>query len=118
MRKAGRCGRTVVLRLRFDDYSRASRSLTLPRPTAATGAILLPARRLLDAAEPAISKRGVTLLGVTITNLDSPGAGVQLELPLEGDRGDALDGALDDLRERFGSGAVTRGPPSDPQQAS
>src|SRR6476659_9746577 len=40
MRDAGRTGRTVVLRLRFDDYSRASRSHTLVRSTAQTETIL------------------------------------------------------------------------------
>ncbi len=55
MRKAGRSGRTVVLRLRFDDYSRATRSVTLPRTTAATDAILRPARGLLDDAAPTIA---------------------------------------------------------------
>ena len=111
MRKAGRSGRTVVLRLRFDDYSRATRSVTLPRTTAATDAILRPARGLLDDAAPTIARRGITLLGITITNLDLPGVGVQLELPFDGDGGDALDSALDRLRERFGSATVTRGPP-------
>jgi len=111
MRKAGRSGRTVVLRLRFGDYSRATRSVTLPRTTAATDAILRPARGLLDDAAPTIARRGITLLGITITNLDLPGVGVQLELPFDGDGGDALDSALDRLRERFGSATVTRGPP-------
>ena len=36
MRAAGRVGRTVVLRLRFDDFSRATRSGTLQRATAET----------------------------------------------------------------------------------
>ena len=48
MRAAGRVGRTVVLRLRFDDFSRATRSHTLARPTADTEAILATARGLLD----------------------------------------------------------------------
>ena len=38
MRDAERTGRTVMLRLRFDDYTRVTRSHTLIRPTAATGA--------------------------------------------------------------------------------
>ena len=38
MRAAGRVGRTVVLRLRFDDFSRATRSHTLHRATAETAA--------------------------------------------------------------------------------
>ena len=111
MRKAGRSGRTIVLRLRFDDYSRATRSVTLPRTTAATEAILDPALGLLDAATPTIARRGITLLGITITNLDIPGVGVQLTLPFDGDGGQALDSALDRLRDQFGSATVTRGPP-------
>lgn len=109
MRKSGRSGRTVVLRLRFHDYARASRSHTLAQPTAATAAILAPARRLLAAAEPLIDQRGITLLGIAVTNLAPPGAGIQLELPLAGPDGVAIDQALDDLRGRFGSTVVTRG---------
>ena len=36
-RAANRAGRTVTLRLRFGDFSRATRSRTLPHPTAGTG---------------------------------------------------------------------------------
>jgi len=104
MRKAGRCGRTVVLRLRFDDYSRASRSRTLPRATAATAAIMAEARRLLRAAAPTIERRGITLIGITVSNLDGEQAGIQLELPLD-PRAGRLDRALDELRERFGAAA-------------
>src|SRR5437016_9160101 len=50
MRTAGRTGRTVVLRLRFDDFSRATRSHTLARATAETQTILTTARGLLAAA--------------------------------------------------------------------
>jgi len=107
MRKAGRAGRTVVLRLRFDDYSCASRSRTLPRATAATKPIMAAARRLLRAAAPTIERRGMTLIGITVSNLDGEQAGVQLELPLDPHAG-GLDGALDELRERFGAGIVHR----------
>ena len=106
MRAAGRAGRTVVLRLRFGDYSRASRSRTLPRPTAATQTVLTTARGLLSAATPAIERRGLTLVGVAVTNLAGEG-GAQLELPLE-TPGDTLDAVLDEMRERFGPQAVTR----------
>ncbi len=44
MRKAKRVGRTVVLRLRFDDFTRATRSHTMPDATARTEAILATAR--------------------------------------------------------------------------
>ena len=109
MRRKGRAGRTVVLRLRFGDFSRATRSLTMPRATAATDAVLRAARRLLAAARPAIDERGITLLGIALTNLDPRGAGVQLELPFTDAPDDSLDEAIDDLRERFGAEAVTRG---------
>jgi DNA polymerase-4 len=106
MRKAGRTGRTVVLRLRFADFSRATRSHTLPRPTAETRAILATARWLLAAAGPAIERRGLTLIGVAVANLESDDA-LQLALPLAAG-GAALDTAIDEIRARFGSAAVTR----------
>jgi DNA polymerase-4 len=108
MRASGRAGRTVVLRLRFGDFSRATRSHTLPRPTAATRIVLASARALLAAATPAIEQRGITLVGVTVTNLDGDGRAVQLALPLDGAGGDALDTVLDAVRERFGVDAIVR----------
>jgi DNA polymerase IV len=105
MRDAGRVGRTVVLRLRFDDFSRATRSHTLARATAQTQTILGTARGLLKTAMPMIERDGLTLVGVAVANFDDGGA-VQLTLPL--DRRDALDAALDEVRERFGPAAVTR----------
>jgi DNA polymerase-4 len=107
MRAAGRIGRTVVLRLRFDDFSRATRSHTLPRPTAHTHTILETVRWLMTAALPAIERQGLTLVGVAVANLDNDDA-LQLTLPLDRHSGDALDAALDEVRERFGSTAVTR----------
>ena len=65
-----RVGRTVVLRLRFDDFTRATRSHTLPRATAHTETILATARGLLAAALPLIERRGLTLVGVSVANLD------------------------------------------------
>jgi DNA polymerase IV len=106
MRAAGRIGRTVVLRLRFDDASRATRSHTLLRPTAQTETILAAARALLAGAASLIAARGITLVGITVANLDNDGA---LQLPLPFDTAGALDAALDEVRERFGTAAVTRG---------
>src|SRR4051794_29719235 len=74
MRKAGRTGRTVVLRLRFDDFSRATRSHTLPWATAATETILTTARALLATAMPMIERSGITLVGVAVANLDDDDA--------------------------------------------
>jgi DNA polymerase-4 len=107
MRRAERIGRTVTLRLRFDDYSRATRSHTLPHATAQTHRILTVARGLLAAATPLIARRGITLVGVAVGNLAGGGA-VQLELPLDRQSRAALDDALDEVRDRFGSAAITR----------
>ena len=107
MRNAGRVGRTVVLRLRFDDFSRATRSHTLPHATANTDAILETARLLLAAVTPIIELRGITLIGVAVSNLDD-GRLLQLTLPLDGHSGEDLDAALDEVRRRFGSTAIVR----------
>jgi DNA polymerase IV len=106
MRGAGRAGRTVVLRLRFDDFSRATRSHTLPWPTSHSQTILVTARTLLVEAMPMIRRQGCTLVGVAVANLDDSGV-IQLTLPFERHSG-ALDAALDQVRERFGADAVTR----------
>ena len=107
MRRAGRIGRTVVLRLRFDDFTRATRSHTLARPTAHTPTIVAAARGLLATAWPLIRRRGLTLVGVSVANLDS-GDAVQLLLPFDRHAGWTLDAAVDEVRDRFGSDALKR----------
>jgi DNA polymerase-4 len=107
LRSAHRAARTVVLRLRFDDFSRATRSHTLAQATAETETILAAARTLLRAAMPTIERQGITLVGVAVSNLSSAGA-IQLPLPLDQHCANALDTALDDVRDRFGSAAITR----------
>jgi DNA polymerase-4 len=107
MRTAGRVGRTVVLRLRFGDFSRATRSQTLPLATAQTEAILVTARELLTTALPLIERQGITLVGLSVANLDNDDV-LQLTLPFEEHHLNDLDAALDEIRERFGSRAITR----------
>jgi DNA polymerase-4 len=107
MRAAGRVGRTVVLRLRFDDYSRATRSFTLKGATAETGAILATSRALLATAVPTIERRGLTLVGVAVANLENDRP-AQLLLPFDCRDGVALDAAVDEIRDRFGLAAITR----------
>jgi DNA polymerase IV len=109
LRAARRVCRTVVLRLRFDDFSRATRSHTLSEATAQTQTILATARGLLSTATPMIERQGLTLVGVSLANLHDDGA-IQLALPFDRQRAGAgaLDATLDDLRDRFGSAAVTR----------
>ncbi|MGW0040373.1 DNA polymerase IV [Rhodococcus sp. NPDC003348] len=116
LRRAGRVCRTVVVRMRFADFTRATRSFTLPQATARTETILSAVRALLDQARPLILGQGLTLIGVALTNLDREGA-EQLALPFDAGVGaperasrdvTALDTALDSVRDRFGAVAVTR----------
>jgi DNA polymerase-4 len=107
MRSAHRVGRTVILRMRFGDYSRATRSATLAAPTAESVAIRHAAHELLRASRRTIARRGLTMVGITVTNVEPDGGGVQLRLPVVREN-EALDAALDELRDRYGSGAVTR----------
>lgn len=106
MRAAHRVGRTVTLRLRFDDFARITRSHTLGAATAHTATVLTAARALLADARPLVAERGLTMLGLAVGNLDDDDF-VQLTLfdePLPG----VLDAALDHVRDRFGSAVVTR----------
>ncbi len=111
LRAARRVCRTVILRLRFADFSRATRSHTVPQATAHTQTILDTARGLLAAAMPMIEAQGLTLVGLSLTGLadDAP---FQLALPFDTQHDIALDLALDlaldQVRDRFGSAAMTR----------
>jgi DNA polymerase-4 len=109
MRAAGRTGRTVTLRLRFNDFGRATRSHTLPWATCSTHALLDTARRLVVAAAPLIAERGLTLVGFAVSEIDRDGA-EQLELPLTSRAEPAsVDAAVDQVRRRYGKSALTRG---------
>ena len=107
LRAARRAGRTVVLRLRFDDFGRATRSYTLPHPTASTSLILGCARLLLRSSLPLLERRGLTLVGVAVANLEDARL-AQLTLPVEGRDDTALDAVVDRVRDRFGSTAIRR----------
>ena len=107
LRTGRRCCRTVVLRLRFDDFTRATRSHTLTEATDATEPILATARALLVAALPMIERQGCTLVGISLANLQADAAG-QLAFDVDAAHRRPLDVALDDVRERFGSGAISR----------
>jgi DNA polymerase IV len=109
MRAAGRSGRTVTLRLRFNDFGRATRSRTLPRATCSTQTILAAARQLVAAAAPLIAERGLTLVGFAVSEIDRSGA-EQLMLPFTTGTDPAdVDAAVDSVRRRYGKSALTRG---------
>jgi DNA polymerase-4 len=107
MRKADRVGRTVTLRFRFDDFTRATRSHSLADPTAGTATVHATAVAILDGAWPMIESRGISLLGVSVGNLSDVDA-VQLVLPFERSESADLDTVLDAVRDRFGRSALQR----------
>lgn len=107
LRAAERVTRTVVLRLRFHDFTTATRSRTLITATDRTDVLMSCARTLFDEALPMIRERGCTLIGLSLANLDEADT-LQLTLPFIDDHQPELDTIMDDLRNRFGRDAVTR----------
>lgn len=107
MRRAGRVGRTVTLRFRFDDFTRATRSHSFPDATAGTATIHATAVAVLDKAWPLVEARGISLLGVSVGNLSDLDA-VQLVFPFERKDAEQLDTVMDAVRNRFGRGALQR----------
>jgi DNA polymerase-4 len=107
LRKADRIARTVVLRLRFEDFTKATRSRSLAAATDSSEDIAAAAVALLEAAGALIRERGITLVGVALTGLSSDRF-VQLALPLDHPDHAGLDEAVDAVAVRFGTQAVTR----------
>jgi DNA polymerase IV len=108
LRQADRVCRTVVLRLRFDDFTRVTRSHTLPAPTSDTLALLGALRLLLASVAGLIRDQGITLVGVTLSNLERSDA-TQLELPFARRDSLDLDRVVDQIRDRYGNTSLSRG---------
>lgn len=107
LRKGQRSARTVVLRLRFGDFTQATRSRTLVEATDSTAPILRTARDLLADVWWLIEERGLTKLGVAVSGLGDE-AGLQLTLPFAKSDGVNLDTAIDQIRQRFGTTSLVR----------
>jgi DNA polymerase-4 len=107
LRDGDRVCRTVVLRLRFGDYAKATRSHSVRHPTDRTAVLLTVARALLADALPQIQERGITLIGVSLSQLGRVDA-IQPELPIDWEDGARLDTVLDAVRDRFGAASVSR----------
>jgi DNA polymerase-4 len=107
LRDGDRVCRTVVLQLRFGDFTKATRSHTVGAATDRTAVLLTVAQALLEAALPEISERGITLLGISLSQLRRTDD-LQLELPIDWGEGERLDTVLDAVRDRFGTTAVAR----------
>ncbi|WP_447648062.1 DNA polymerase IV [Microbacterium forte] len=107
LRDGERVCRTVVLRLRYGDFAKATRSRSLRVPTDRTAILLDVARTLLAAAWPEIEARGITLIGISLSQLDRA-ENAPPELPIDWGDDERLDTVLDTLRGRFGAASVSR----------
>jgi DNA polymerase-4 len=107
LRDGDRLCRTVVLRLRFGDFTRVTRSHTVVTATDRTAVLMAVARGLLVGAEQDIMGRGLTLIGISLAQLKGAND-LQPELPIDWDEGARLDSVLDAVREKFGSASVSR----------
>jgi DNA polymerase-4 len=120
MRNKGRKGRTVTVRARFTDMASVTRAKTLRGPTASSAVLYRTGSALVDRILDDHPNRGLNLLGISVSNLER-GSTLQLELGVDDDEASpgnprelelqALDEAVDALREKFGRRAV--GPGSD-----
>jgi DNA polymerase-4 len=106
LRRAGRSARTVVLSIRFGDFSRITRSRTLPAPSTVSEEFLIALRELLAGEMDQVHELGVTLIGISLANLDD---GAQLELSFDGPGHHEIDATVDAVKERFGKDAIRRG---------
>ena len=114
LRADERLARTVTLRVRFADAQRITRSASFDVATDSTGEIRAAARSLLREGAELFRARGVTLLGLALSNLVAVDP-MQLALPFtrigsppEGRDDRKLDAALDQVHARFGRDSVVR----------
>jgi DNA polymerase-4 len=118
LRRSGRSGRTVTVRVRFVDMRSVTRSITLAAPIDATLTLTDVAVELAEAAladHPA--EREITLVGLSVSHLRADAA-LQLEMPLglpddrhrpgtpQGAARTSVDRAVDAVRDRFGRASV------------
>ena len=107
LRRHGYKGRTVTLKVKYADFTQITRSRTLESRTDNTGLIFETGCELLDELE---LRRAVRLIGLGVSNFEARVRQVRLfeEAPRASEATSDLDRAVDRVRERFGSGAVTR----------
>lgn len=103
LRRSGMAARTVVLKVRFGDFATVTRSRTYPAPLDTAHELYRAALALLERA--AVGRRPVRLLGLGTEGLSESGSPRQLGL--EARPWDHLEAAVDRVRDRFGSAAVT-----------
>lgn len=102
LRRKGVAARTLTLKVRFGDFSSLTRSETLEEPVQTVPALWAVAGRLFARAR--IGRRPVRLLGVGASGLVSGAEPRQISMTSVAR--DAVAEAAENVRERFGDGAV------------
>lgn len=105
LRRHGAGARTITLKLRFHDFTTISRSITLPGAIDTAPAVLRAAAGLLEQVDLA---GGVRLVGVSASNFGPPSEQLTFDdLGADVAGGwDAASAAVDEIRDRFGAGAI------------
>jgi DNA polymerase-4 len=110
LRHAGTVGRTISLKVKYNDFKQIARSTTLINPVDDGGVIYRTCCGLLEKTE--VGQRPVRLLGVTVSNLCDPAAPQQQSLfnDYKGDeKTDKLNRAIDTIQDTFGEGTIIPG---------
>jgi DNA polymerase-4 len=109
LRRHGKAGRTITLKVTYDNFTRITRSLTLPAATDDGRTIYRVALELLEKTE--IGNRPIRLLGIYLSQLTRPGEG-QLSLFDQTNgikKTDRLNQALDTIHDKYGDQAIRSG---------
>lgn len=104
LRKGGECGRTVVLKMRYPDFTTITRRVTLAQPTDLTEVIHAEAVKLLHREW----KRGtqVRLIGVGVSGLTHARQLSLFDVPAK--RLGKLSRTVDAIRRKYGKDAIRR----------
>ena len=106
LRRSGLVARTIRLKVRTGDFTTWTRSMTLRAPTDLADAILQAARHLFS-RRIRLEGKGVRLLGVGASHLQSARSGQAALFPDSGVlKAHRLVAAADTVRERFGEDAL------------
>ena len=103
LRESSMAGRTVTVKVRFNDFATITRSRTLPEAVDTAPEVASVAGDLLDGVDAA---GGIRLLGVSVSNLAAGGAARQLTFGQDGPAWTDASRAMDGVRARFGATAV------------
>lgn len=109
LRRHKAAGQTITLKVTYHDFTRITRSLTVPAATDDGRKIYRVCLDLLEKTE--IGKKPIRLLGIYLSHLTKPGEG-QLFLFDQNNgfkKGTKLNNALDAIQEKYGDQAIRPG---------